>query len=367
MPSLRHSLIVKTASALNLTSLLLLSQISLASLADKEIDSLVVSLQTSTQYVHLDAHLEAINQSTISAQTSGIVEAIEVDINDSVNAGQLLISINNSQQQAQLSQAQANLAQAQALNEDAQILLTRNRSLLAKKTLSQGEFDRSVAQAKSAAAAVEAAKAGLKQAKEQLSYTLITAPYAGIVKERMVEVGELVNPGQALMTGFALQPLRAVTHIPQHLIQAINQTQLKPSEIIIKANGQHYPASQFTLFPYADERYSSVQARVKLPTTAQDSNSLLLPGSWVEVALPIGQKNRLNLPVSAIIRQGEMAMIYVKTAQGFKLRYVRLGKSSIHNQLGQQVEVLSGLTVGEEVALNAIEAAMVANAASLEE
>ncbi len=341
--------------------------VSLHSLAANEISSLRIEQQTRTQYVYLDAHLEAVNQSTISAQTSGIVEAIKVDVNDSVSADQLLIVINNSQQQAQFSQAQANLAQAQALNEDAQILLTRNRSLLSKKTLSQGDFDRSVAQAKSAAAAVEAAKAGLKQAQEQLNYTRISAPYAGIVKTRMVEVGELVSPGQALMTGFALQPLRAVTHIPQHLLNNIDANQLKASSIKIKANNQFYPARDFTLFPYADERYSSIQARVDLATSNNDSKAGLIPGTWVEVALPVGKQNIIQLPASAILRQGEIAMVYVKTKQGYKLRYVRLGKTLEYNQSEQLVEILSGLTSGEEVAIDAIAVAMMLDATFAEE
>lgn len=322
-----------------------------------ELAKLTISSQPSMQMVYLDARLEAINQSTISAQTSGIVESIKVDINDQVKAGQTLIIINDSQQAAGLSQAQANLAQALAINEDAQVLVKRNRSLFNKKTLSQGELDSSIAQAKSTAAAVLAAKALVKQAEEQLSYTHITAPYAGIVSQRMVEVGELVNPGQALLTGFAAQPLRAITRIPQHLVTKLNA--LSDDAIIsIKSQGKNYPATRYTLFPYADSRYSSVQARIELaPLPSDQTNAQLVPGAWVEVALPIGKKEAIHAPKSAIIQQGEVASLYVidKQSGKLKLRYVRLGNNK---SSAKQIEILSGLKSGEVIAINGITAAM---------
>lgn len=330
------------------------------------VDTLAVTEKTLPHYVYLDARLEAVNQSTISAQTSGIIEAVKVDINDSVKAGQTLVLINNTQQQAQLSQAIANLAQAQAQNEDAQILLKRNKSLLAKKTLSQGEFDSSAARAKSTQAQVAASRALLKQAKEQLSYTHVKAPYSGIVSERMVQVGELVNPGQPLMTGFASQPLRAVTDIPKHLTSYLKNSQSidhqNQPEILIHTHDKTIRASRYTLFPYADSRYSSIRARIDLPELESEG---LLPGSWVEIALPIGNKKGIYLPKSAVLQQGEVSTIYIKSHETtkFKVRYVRLGQI-INNQ---QVQIISGLNPSEEVATDAAAAALTIQNTSAEQ
>ncbi len=337
------------------------------STAVSQLKTLPIELKATQQKVYLDARLEATNQSTISAQTSGIVEAINFDINDRVKAGQTLIVINNTQQQAGLSQAEANLAQAQAMNEDAQILMKRNRSLFNKRTLSQGELDSSIARAKSAAAAVLAAKAQVKQAKEQLSYTQIIAPYSGIVSQRMVELGELVNPGQPLMTGFSAQPLRASTSIPQNLVAKLEQnSQNNKTQITVKSQGQHFAIDGFTLFPFADSRYSSVQARLDLAEfEVNQASSGLIPGAWVKVALPIGETKAISVPQSAIIQQGEVASIYVVNKnQQLKLRYVRLGASldqaatSLDNP---QVIVLSGLNHGDVIAVNALAAAAIAS------
>ena len=301
-------------------------------------------------YVQLDGRLEAINQGTISAQTSGVVEVVNVDVNDSVQAGQVLVVINNTQQQAHLSQAQANLAQAEALNEDAQILLKRNRSLFAKRTLSQGELDSSIARAKSGQASVLAAKASVKQAKEQLSYTKVLAPYNGIVSQRFVQLGELVNPGQPLMAGFAIEPMRITTDIPQKLIQKLNISEDHPIQVLTQDDIIN--TQQYTLFPYADNLYSSVRARIDLPK----SEKIYMPGSWVEVLLPIGSREGIFLPKSAIIQQGEVSSLYVKnpTTGTFKLRYIRIGQNLNTAGSETQVEIISGLTANEEVALDAL-------------
>jgi RND family efflux transporter MFP subunit len=346
----------------NTLSLIIAAMVfSLTSLnAASQPDTLLTQFESRPSYITLEAKLEAIKQSTISAQTSGIVEKVNFDINDKVEAGQVLILINSSQQQASLSQAKATLAQAQALNKEAQVVLQRHRSLLAQKTLSQGEFDSSLARANSSHAAVLSAKAQVMQAQEQVSYTRITAPYSGIVRQRFVHVGELVNPGQAVMTGFAKQPLRAVVDIPQHLAATISQPHnpqnAEPAETLhILANGKRYQGSQLTLFPYADSRYSSIRARINIEGADADKSDTdgLIPGTWVQVQLPSGIQQGLYLPASAILQQGEVAAIYIKKNHEFKLRHVRLGQILPNTQ----VRIMSGLEAGERVAIDAIAAA----------
>jgi RND family efflux transporter MFP subunit len=349
--------LIIAALVLALTSLkIMASQPEAYSTKTSGTKTLLTQFESRPSYIDLEAKLEAIKQSTISAQTAGIVEMVNFDINDKVEAGQVLILINSSQQQASLSQAKAALAQAQALNKDAQVVLKRHRSLLAKKTLSQGEFDTSLARANSSHAAVLSAKAQLIQAHEQVAYTRITAPYSGIVRQRFVQIGELVNPGQAVMTGFAIKPLRAVVDIPQSLAAILSEqytSQDKPQDnpIYIVANNKRYLGTQPVLFPYADSRYSSIRARINVAET-EDADHLI-PGTWVQVQLPIGQQQGIYLPASAILQQGEVASIYVQKNNSFKLRYVRLGQV----QHDDQVRIVSGLETGEYIAIDAIAAA----------
>ena len=333
--SSQRSFLVQVAGAVTLATLLPASAFAESNLATR-----TLALQSVPVYYDLEATLEAVNESTISAQTSGAVKAVHYDVNDEVKAGALLIEIDSTQQQAALAQAQANLAQTEAQNEDAQILLKRNERLLKQGSISQGQYDSTVAQAKSAKAAVEAAKAALLQAQEQLSYTRVKAPYGGIVKARMVEVGELVNPGQPLMSGLALQPLRAIADVPQRL-----STQYQGQKSIsIVINDQIIPASKVTLFPFADPEHHSIRLRAELPVSTDITS---LPGMWAQIRFQTGQRSTLLIPGSSIIERSELTAVYVMDGSIPKMRQIRLGNS----HQGQR-EVLSGLSAGEQLILD---------------
>ncbi|MBE0484088.1 MAG: efflux RND transporter periplasmic adaptor subunit [Bacterioplanes sp.] len=308
-----------------------------------DIETQTVAYQSIPVQFELDATLEAVNQSTVSAQTSGVIQAIHFDINDTVEAGALLVEIVDTQQRAALAQAQANVAKANAMNEDAQILLKRNERLLKQNTLSQGEYDSSVAQAKSATASVKAAQAALSQAQEQLSYTRVTAPYSGIVKARHIELGELVNPGQPLMTGMALQPLRAVANVPQRIVSHVH----KAEQIHIEFNAERIPASGVTVFPYADAQHHSVRLRADLPQTHTET---LYPGMWTRLVIRSGEREAIVIPHSAVIRRAEMSAVYVIENNQPRLRQIRLG-----NAQDNGIEVLSGLSINDVYAIDAYE------------
>lgn len=309
-------------------------------------NSQILQATTVPVYFDLEATLEAVHESTISAQTSGAIKAVHYDVNDRVEQGALLLEIVDTQQQAQLEQARANLAQAKAQNEDAQVLLTRNSRLFKQGTLSQGEFDSSNARAKSAAAAVKAAAAALKQAEEQLAYTQVKAPYAGLVKTRYVEVGELVSPGQPLMTGVSLEQLRAVADAPQRIAGQYQDA----SQIQVRVGEHSINPDSVVLFPYADATHHSVRLRANLPANSLDaSGRALYPGQWSIIRVQTGERNALLIPASALLQRSELTSVYVLDNGQPELRQVRAGNR--HNGM---VEILSGLSAGDEIVSDAL-------------
>lgn len=307
------------------------------------LETLTIKASSIPVYYDLEASLEAVNQSTVSAQTSGVVKAIFFDVNDAVPAGSVLMHIDNIVQKSSVQQASARLEQARAQNDDAQVLLKRTQNLYAQKTVSQGEYDSILARAKTAQAAVKAAEAGLKQAKEQLEYTEIRAPYSGIVKVRHVEVGELVNPGQPLMTGIATSPLRALAEVPQSLAQDYSKAQIS-----VWINGEAITPEKTTLFPFADASTHSIRLRAQLPET-QTEKLNAYPGQWVKVRMQTGTRDTLLVPESAVLRRSELASVYVLHQGKPSLRQVRLGES-----FNGQIEVLAGLKVGEQILTDAL-------------
>ena len=303
------------------------------------LEALSVTPTTVPVYFDLEATLEAVNQSTVSAQTSGAITEIFVDVNDTVPAGTLLLRIDDTQQQAELEHANASLAQAQAQNTDAQLLLERNSRLHKQGSLSQGELDSAKARAQSASAAVKAAQAGLKQAQEQLAYTQVKAPYGGIVTARHVQLGELVNPGQPLLTGMAAEPLRAVVDLPQRLAQGV-----QADKITVLVNGQAVQPENVVLFPYADPALHSVRLRAQLP-----KSQALYAGQWAKVRVQTGERQTLLVPASAVLQRSELTSVYVLVNGQPRLRQVRTG---VREQ--NQIEILAGLSAGESIVTNAL-------------
>lgn len=313
-----------------------------------ESEDLVIGRADYPSWFALEAKIEAVNEATISAQTSGRVQSIEVDINDYVEKGDIIIQLRNKQQMATVAQAKAGLTQAQAASNDAQSQLRRATPLFKQGSLSQGEFDTIKTTAQSIAAQVKAARALLDQAQEQLSYTEIRAPYAGIVKARLVEVGETVNPGTPLMTGLSLNKLRAVAYLPQRFITQVNQQ----SDLKVAHNGKLLSTDKVTIFPFADANSHSFKIRVDV----NSENAGLFPGMWVKLMVPMGTTSAIRIPKSAILRKGEVSYVYVKKASQYVLRQVRLGEQHLANTENRSqvsVDILAGLNDGDHIALDA--------------
>lgn len=165
--------------------------------------------------VHLDGLIEAVQQSTVSAQTSGTVVELPFDVDDSVAAGDLIIRLEDSEQRSRLNQALASLEEARSGLQDARQQFDRIEAIHERGLVSRQEFDQARNNLSASRARVERAEAAVDEARKQLDYTRIVAPYGGILTERHVELGESVNPGQPLLSGLSLEQLRVVVDLPQ--------------------------------------------------------------------------------------------------------------------------------------------------------
>ena len=304
-----------------------------------------VQLQTRPDEQILDGVVEAVNQSTVSAQTAGRVETIMVDVNDFVPQGAPIIRIRNIEQRAGLEQAQASLREAEARYLEAQAEYNRMRGIYERQLVSRAQMDAATAGFNAAKAKLDAAQAGVAQAKESLGYTIINAPYSGIVLERHVQLGETVQPGKPLMTGFSLDELRVVANVPQRLIVPVRQ--YKQARVLLPNGRKSAAADRLTFFPYADPQSNVFKVRVYLPKKTEG----LYPGMFVKTAFRIGEEQRLTAPRQALTQRGEVSGVYVVRDGKVSLRQVRPGRIE-----GETVEILAGLEPGEQVALDPIQA-----------
>ena len=290
----------------------------------------------------VDGTIEAINQATVSAQTSGRVTEIFYDVNDFVPAGALILKLRATEQHAGLQQAQANVQQAMSHEQEAQKQFARIEGLFKDKVATKAEYDTALANRDATLAQLTASRAALGSAEEGLAYTEVRAPYAGIVTKRHVQVGETVRPGTPLLSGVSLQYLRVNMDLPQSAVEKVRSIR----KAAIYVNGQRTEASSFTVFPEADSATHTFHARANLPPNATD----LHPGMFVKVGLVVGEAERLLVPVTALVTRSEVTALYVVTKNGvISLRQVRVG-----SVFGDRIEILAGLSVGDQVALDPV-------------
>ncbi|MDE2296439.1 MAG: efflux RND transporter periplasmic adaptor subunit [Gammaproteobacteria bacterium] len=293
----------------------------------------------------VDGTVEAVNQATVSAQTSGRVVAIYYDVGDVVPAGAVIMRLKGTEQRAGLQAAQAALTEARARDAEAQANYQRIAAMFRRHVVSKAQYDQATANRDATAGRLQAAEAGVVAAREGVGYTEVRAPYGGIVGKRLVQVGETVNPGTPLMTGLSLNQLRVDTYVPQSDVMQVSR--LKQAAIYV--GGRRIPGTKITIFPEAATASGTFRARIDVPAGTLD----LAPGMYVKVGLVVGSAKRILVPASALVVQSEVTGLYVLDSKGRpSLRYVRPGR-----RLGDQIEILAGLAPGERVALDPIAAA----------
>jgi len=308
--------------------------------------TLIVGAESAPTERLLDGTVEAVHQSTVSAQTAGRVSDIYFDVNDVVPQGALIVRIRSTEQVANLAQAEAALKEATAREAEAQTRYDRIRDMYQRRVVAKATYDEASAARDAAVARLSAARAGLEAAREGVAYTEVRAPYGGVVTQKYVQVGEAVAPGTPLMSGASLDALRVVAEVPQSLIEQARAAR----RAAVYVDGRRIESTGLTVFPAAQPESNTFRARVELPKDVKG----LAPGMFVKVGLVTGETERLLVPRAAIVERSEMRGVYVVAPDGrVTLRQVRLGHAR-----GDRIEILAGLAPGESVALDPVAAGL---------
>lgn len=298
-----------------------------------------------SEAVAWDGVVQAVEQSVLSAQTSGRVTALGADVDSRVAAGAVLLRLTSEEQSAAVARAEAQLRAAEAQYADAAARHQRGINLFEQQVIARDEFDSVKAAGESSAAARDAAAAQLDQARQQLGYTVVRAPYAGVVAARHVEQGETVAPGQALFTLYAPGRLRVEVLVPQRDAEAIRA---RPEAALTLPDGAQIKAASVMIFPSADPAAHSNAVRVLLPA----QGPALRPGQVVKVRFAAARAAAgIWLPEGALAVRGELTGVYVVSGADVVLRQVRTGRRE-----GGRVEILAGVAAGELVAADPVAA-----------
>ena len=329
--------------------------------ADTELEVMAVVERTFPQHEVFDAVVEAVHQATISSRIAAEVVELNFDVNDVVPKGAVIMKFRDEEFHARVAQIEASIladkAQSreafarkiEAASEAKRVQDVFKRKLLAQAALDKANADLSAANARFQAvqAQLKSRQAQLDEAKVKLSYTQIIAPYGGVVTERLIELGEMANPGQHLMTGLSLEHLRVVVNVPQYLLSSIKSAK---NPMFTLTDGRQIKGEDITVIPYADSKSHSFRLRIDLPAGIEH----VYPGTFGKLRFVVGEEQITVISQSAVVQRSEVSGVYVLTAddQHLTFRQIRLGRLMAEGQR----EVLAGLVVGEKVALEPLQA-----------
>jgi RND family efflux transporter MFP subunit len=281
-------------------------------------------------------------QAQIASRLMGFIREMNVHEGQTVVAGQRLVTLDPTDIQGQVSQAKAGLAQAEAALADAQGDYTRFGNLYKEEAIPKLQWDKIRLQYQVAQQQAAAARAGLDTAASQMRYATLTAPFAGVITQKLANVGDLAVPGRPLLMIESRSKLQVQTNVSSDVY-----AHLKPGgSVSLQAGdaGAIIMGKIARLVPAADPVAHSYLVKIDLPKDSQ-----LRSGMYVLVSFPIGQREGLRVPQSAVLDRAGITGVFVVDAQGIaRYRMVRVGATS-----NDQVEVQAGLTPGERVVTSA--------------
>ncbi len=300
-----------------------------------------------TQTLSLPGTLQGYVQSPIAARANGYLRRWYKDIGSHVEKGELLAEIEAPEIDQQLSQAIAARQQAAASLDLAKSTVDRWESLRKRDAVSQQELDERRSAYTQAVANLAAADANVERLRQLEGFKRIVAPFAGVITRRNVDVGDLIDAGssggRALFQLAQTDPLRVYVNVPQSYANLV-----KPGQKVVvtqaELRGRSFEGEIARTSASIDTTTRTMQIEVALP----NKDGALLPGAFVQVALPLVASASLSIPANALLIRSDGIRVAVVDHNGrVHLRPIRIGRN-----YGEVVEVLDGVTASEQVVLN---------------
>ena len=281
----------------------------------------------------------------VRARVAGILEKQLYNEGDSVQAGTVLFQIERAPFEIELAQARGTLAQERSREELAQKEAERLKLLADRRAISQKEADQAISAVSQSSGAVQVARARVRQAELNLSYTTVAAPIGGITGRAQQSIGSLVSPtnesamlttltrGDPLWVRFALSEAEFAT------VRAAD----KAVEVKLEtADGRAYPQSAHVNFSGStvDAATGTVQMRAEVP----NRELALLPGQFVRVRVIAGSQQAIVVPQTAVMQNEGGRFVWLAAEGKAVQRSIRAG-----NWLGKDWIVLEGLKAGDPV------------------
>jgi len=290
------------------------------------VSTVTAAMQEWQPQIEAVGSLRAVNGADLAFEVSGIVKDLHFKSGDDVAAGDILLTLRADDDSAKLEALKATAALSEIVHQ-------RDQEQFKIKAVSQATLDADAANLKNA-------KAQVAEQQAVVDKKTLRAPFAGHLGVRVVDIGQYISAGTAVVTLQALDPIYADFFLPQ---QALNQIRL---EQVVTIKIDTYPNGDFAgtitaINPKVDPATRNVQVRA----TLKNPDRLLLPGMYASVNVAAGGKQRyLTLPQTAVTYNPYGETIYVVDDKGQDPQ----GRPQL---IARQVFVTAGLKRGDQVAI----------------
>lgn len=294
----------------------------------------------------LPAEIKPWIEAPIYARANGYLKRRLVDIGTHVEEGQLLAEIDTPELNQELERARAQLAQAEAALGLSKITAARWANLLKTASVSEQENAEKQADFKIKTATTESARAEVRRLEKLQSFARLNAPFSGTITVRNIDSGDLIAAGGAKEIFHLAQThkLRVFVQVPQAMVKSIKAGQVAEMNVP-ELPGRTFPAKVIRTAGViaADSRTLLTELEVDNPKEE------ILAGSYAQVRFTEAKMQAaLTLPANAVMFRAEGPQVAIVQEDGkVKLRPVKLGRD-----LGQMIEVLTGVDAKDRVIVN---------------
>ena len=300
--------------------------------------------------VQVSGQIEAGQTAMISTRVMGYITSIKVKAGDQVKQGQLLATIANEDMKAKKAQVEASVAEAEAAAAVATKDLERFTQLYNSQSASAKELENVKLQHRSVLSKLEAARQMRNEVQAMISYTVIKAPFSGVITQKFAEVGSMANPGMPILALEQTKSFQAVVSVPETDVMGV-----KPNGeaiVTVKTTGATFTGTLSEVSPSSQFTGGQYMAKVAIPDTETKN---LKAGMYVNVFIPrtgdeaASSSSSLTIPLESVIKKEDLTGVYVVGTDSIvSLRWIRLGKTH-----GDRIEVLSGLNKEETFVVKA--------------
>ncbi|HCM48648.1 MAG TPA: efflux transporter periplasmic adaptor subunit [Colwellia sp.] len=310
-------------------------------------------------YREFVARTEAFKEANLRARVEGELLERHFKEGSIVEKGQILLKIDPAAYQAALSAAKADLSSTISGEENAKRNLKRANDLIGEGYISQSDFDRLTTEESQAKSAVKVAQASLEKAELNLSYTIITAPFAGRIGKVNYNVGNIVSPtSNTLATLIIIDPIFASFQVEESTYVSYQQSHqgdknktVSEFDISLRLpnNSEYLEKGQLN---FSDTKISEGMGTVELRTIFPNPNNLIIPGLFVTLILESTTKEEMALIPQAAVQESQQGkfVLIVDENNIVKQRHVVLGR-----RINAMWVAEKGVAIGEKVIVEGLQ------------